>query len=148
MPLRDDTQLASSLTVRLPLLFVNGKAADDGDQAVRAVEQHDSGGRVLVVYDEMVIGEILDGVLSTAGYDVVCAVGGREALRLADDQAFDLVLLDINMPGIDGWEVLAELQQTQADLPVGMERGARRLIQKPFDSSALLLSVGEDIRAR
>ena len=74
------------------------------------------------------------------------------ALRLADDQVFDLVLFDI-----DSWEVLAELQRAHVDLPVitlsgyaenadAIERGAQRLIQKPFDSSALLIAVGEDIR--
>ncbi len=147
----------SKFAVRLPTPLFNGETADDGGHAIEAVQHPDPGGRVLVVDDEVVIGEILDGVLSAAGYEVVCAIGGREALRLANDQTFDLVLLDINMPGIDGWEVLAELRQTHTDLPVimvsgyahhadAMERGARRLIQKPFDSSAMLAAVGEEIR--
>ena len=95
-------------------------------------------GQVLVVDDEVMIGEILHGVLGLAGYDVVSALDGREALQVAADQSFDLVLLDINMSVIDGWTVLAELLQTDADLPVVMvsaftqqadatDRGARGL---------------------
>ncbi|HJM88458.1 MAG TPA: PAS domain S-box protein [Dehalococcoidia bacterium] len=148
----------SAFVVRFPTLSVDRRLPGDAERAGEVTEGRGAGARVLVVDDEVVIGEILDGVLGAEGYDVVCAVGGREGLRLADDQPFDLVLLDINMPGIDGWEVLAELHRKNADLPVIMvsgyaqqaeaeERGARALIQKPFDSSELLSAVSEHIHA-
>ncbi len=149
----------STFIVRLPVRVADTPGQDVGERQGSTDETTDTVGRVLVVDDEVIIGEILNSVLADAGYDVVAAVGGRRALTIAGSESFDLVLLDINMPGIDGWQVLDELLLSHPGLPVIMvsgyaqhaeatQRGARGLIQKPFDSSALLEAVNEHIRAR
>jgi CheY-like chemotaxis protein len=148
----------STFAARLPA-HVAEPLEPNGSVPTGAVDAETrSSGRVLIVDDEVVIGEIMHRVLGDAGYDVVCAFGGPEALRVAAGQPFDLVLLDVNMPGLDGWHVLDELLRSDAGLPVIMvsgyaqqaeaeERGARGLIQKPFESSVMLAAVSEHVRS-
>jgi len=103
-------------------------------------------GRILICEDEPDIVDILRCFLSDQGYDVSTASTGRGALeRFARDNP-DLVLLDILLPDIDGWEVLAEIRKT-SDRPVilltalgrvedkvyGLSLGADDYISKPFD---------------
>jgi DNA-binding response OmpR family regulator len=104
--------------------------------------------RVLVVDDQEDIREMARLVLSGAGYEVATASSGREALRLVRRSAFDLVLLDINMPEMDGWATLRLLRADDAldALPVamfsvksevrdkvaGLKDGAIDYITKPF----------------
>jgi len=113
--------------------------------------------RVLVVDDQKDIREMARLVLTGAGYDVVTASSGREGLRLASASTFDLVLLDINMPELDGWATLRLLRadETHDTLPVamfsvksevrdkvaGLQDGAIDYITKPFGVDELVSRV-------
>ncbi len=118
-----------------------------------------SGPRVLLVDDDREILEMTSLLLGGAGYAVTTAASGEEALYRVREEIPDLVLLDINMPGMDGWEVLRVLQEDEATagIPVVMfsvnfevreklralQQGALDYVTKPFDTEALLRRVGE-----
>src|SRR5690606_40945436 len=74
---------------------------------------------VLVVDDEKMIRSLLKMSLQRMGYDVTTADDGEQALALFQQHHFDLVLLDILMPGIDGFSVCSELRQI-SDVPIVM----------------------------
>ncbi|MBZ5638508.1 MAG: response regulator [Acidobacteriia bacterium] len=113
--------------------------------------------RILVVDDEPTIQEFAATALGAAAYEVACARTGLDALRLARREHFDLVLLDINMPEMDGWETLRLLKADEAirDLPVmmfsvkgeardkvhGLQEGAADYLTKPFGVDELLSRV-------
>lgn len=100
---------------------------------------------VLIVDDEKMIRSLLKMSLQRMGYEVTTADNGEEALRLFEQESFDLVLLDILMPGIDGFTVCTELRRI-SDVPIvmltalnrpddivrGLELGADNYITKPF----------------
>ncbi len=114
-------------------------------------------GRILVVDDDPAILDLAATVLETASYDVSSARSGFDALRIARRERFDLVLLDINMPEMDGWETLRLLKADDdiRRLPVimfsvkgevrdkihGMQEGAVDYLTKPFEVNELLLRV-------
>jgi CheY-like chemotaxis protein len=77
-------------------------------------------GRVLVVDDTPANIKLLDAVLSSQGYTVVPAESGTEALSLAEQDAPDIVLLDILMPGMDGVKVLRAIRALDPSIPVVM----------------------------
>lgn len=85
------------------------------------------GARLLVVDDDEANRQTLFDLLSPRGYDVTLAEDGARALDLAEQSGFDLVLLDITMPGIDGFEVLRRLRQSRGrnELPIIMATGRR-----------------------
>ncbi len=115
--------------------------------------------RVLLVDDDREILEMTSLLLGGAGYAVTTAGSGEEALYRVREEIPDLVLLDINMPGMDGWEVLRVLQEDEATAAVpvvmfsvnfevrerlrALQQGARDYVTKPFDTAALLRRVGE-----
>jgi signal transduction histidine kinase/CheY-like chemotaxis protein len=70
--------------------------------------------RVLVVDDERANRDLLRGVLEPVGFDVILAGGGQEALQLAEDAPPDLVLLDLMMPGVSGFDVVERLRDNAA----------------------------------
>jgi DNA-binding response OmpR family regulator len=101
--------------------------------------------RILVVDDEQSVGTLLSYPLRKDGYDVVRAGDGREALARFHEQAFDLVVLDVMLPQIDGLEVCRRLRERSAvpiimlsakseeiDKVLGLELGADDYITKPF----------------
>jgi DNA-binding response OmpR family regulator len=110
--------------------------------------------KILVVDDEDDILHFLDLVLREKGYDVATATGGQEALTKAQLERPDLVLLDIMMPQMDGWEVLKLLRvdEETASIPVamlsarteardrvqGLQEGAVDYICKPFSLQELI----------
>jgi DNA-binding response OmpR family regulator len=110
--------------------------------------------KILVVDDEDDILRFLELVLKEKGYDVVTAAGGHEALTQAQIERPDLVLLDIMMPQMDGWEVLKLLRvdEETSHIPVamlsarteakdrvqGLQEGAIDYICKPFSLQELL----------
>jgi DNA-binding NtrC family response regulator len=117
---------------------------------------------VLVVDDEVAIRETLAQILGYEDYRVRTAGSGPEALRLLEDQPADVVLLDIKMPEMDGFEVLARLQRDHADLPVvvisghgdiqtavqAVKQGAYDFLEKPLDRGRLLVTLQNCLRHR
>ncbi|HZM69231.1 MAG TPA: response regulator [Candidatus Cryosericum sp.] len=109
---------------------------------------------VMVVDDDPDILELSRLVLEGGGFRVVEAPSGAEALRMLDDERPDLILLDINMPGMDGWQVLRVLKvdERTSTIPValfsiksqvrdrvqGLQGGACDYIAKPFACEELL----------
>jgi len=123
----------------------------------RFLDRSGPGGRtggpvVLVVDDDAGLREFVRVHLELDGYDVREAASAEEALAAVDDHAPDLVLLDVVMPGVDGWQMLQEMQERHGSIPVIMfsgkvdestakeaeERGARGFVGKPFDPQELI----------
>jgi len=113
--------------------------------------------RILVVDDQEEIRDLVAAVLAGEGFEVVTAEDGRRALLTAFREPFDLVLLDINMPDMDGWETLRLLKADDGlrGTPVvmfsirgeirskvqGMQFGAIGYITKPFAVDELVAGV-------
>ena len=111
--------------------------------------------RLLVVDDEPTIRELLVGSLRFAGYDVLTAADGTEAVRITAGSRPDLILLDVMMPGRDGFEVLDLVRGTSPDIPVifltardevpdrvnGFALGADDYVSKPFNLDELLARI-------
>jgi two-component system, OmpR family, response regulator len=116
--------------------------------------------RLLVVDDEPDIVELLSASLRFAGYDVSPAANGKEALELAKSFRPDLVLLDVMMPGMDGFSVLTRLRSEGHRVPVlfltardatedkvrGLTTGADDYVTKPFSLSEVLARIGAILR--
>jgi two-component system copper resistance phosphate regulon response regulator CusR len=116
--------------------------------------------RLLVVEDEVKLAQYLHKGLSENGHVVDLAHDGIEGRRLATGGDYDLVLLDVMLPGVDGFGVLASMRQQGARLPVlmltardkvedrvrGLEGGADDYLVKPFAFSELLARVGALLR--
>ncbi|MCL4294115.1 MAG: response regulator [Anaerolineae bacterium] len=116
-----------------------------------------SAGHILIVDDQLSAREVLRGLLSGKGYQLVFASGGQEALIKASAQLPDLVLLDVMMPGMDGFEVCRRLRNDPAlaGLPIimvtslddqearlrGLELGVDDFLSKPFNPTELQLRV-------
>ena len=110
--------------------------------------------RILVVEDEQKTADYLQQGLNESGYVVDCAANGVDGLHLAGQHAYELVILDVNLPGKDGWQVLEELRRngTQrvmmltargrlADKIKGLDMGADDYLVKPFEFPELLARV-------
>jgi len=70
--------------------------------------------RILVVEDELKAAEYLHQGLTESGYIVDHAVNGADGLHLAQQQVYDLIILDVNLPELDGWSVLEQLRRTHS----------------------------------
>jgi two-component system copper resistance phosphate regulon response regulator CusR len=111
--------------------------------------------KILIVEDEPKTGTYLERGLTEAGFVVDCARDGRDGLHLALTKSYDLVLLDVMLPGMDGWEILREIRRAGRQAPVmylsardqvgdrvkGLELGADDYLVKPFSFSELLARV-------
>jgi two-component system alkaline phosphatase synthesis response regulator PhoP len=116
--------------------------------------------RILVVDDEPEIVRGLEDNLRFEGYETLSATNGADALVLAGREAPDLILLDIMMPKLSGWDVCRELRRTGIDVPVimltargeevdrvlGLELGADDYVTKPFSLRELLARVRAVLR--
>ena len=117
---------------------------------------------ILVVDDDATVTSVVKRGLAYEGYAVDTAATGMQALSLARDRAPDLVILDLMLPGLDGFEVLSRLRQADANLPVlmltardapadqvkGLERGADDYVVKPFTFAVLAARVKALLRRR
>tara|TARA_R110002094_G_scaffold146362_8_gene135518 strand:- start:593 stop:1291 length:699 start_codon:yes stop_codon:yes gene_type:complete len=118
--------------------------------------------RILFVEDDFTLRTALADALSGEGHGVTTAADGHEARALLRDRRFDLVVLDIMLPGPSGLELLRELRQRDGDTPVllltargeegdkvlGLELGADDYVTKPFSLRELLARVKAMLRRR
>jgi two-component system, NtrC family, response regulator len=110
---------------------------------------------ILIVDDEKNYLTILSAILEEEGFEVLTALGGREALEVHKSADLDLILTDMKMPGMDGIELLENIKDIDPDLPVimmtahgtvdkaveAMQKGAYTYILKPFDNERLIIYV-------
>jgi len=118
--------------------------------------------RILVIDDEESVRTIISKMLSQINYQVNVAKNGEEGIRLFRERNFDIVLTDLGMPGMSGWEVCKTIKKISPHLPVGMitgwgmlldqekidETGLDFIISKPFDFNQILRVVGETIESK
>jgi diguanylate cyclase (GGDEF)-like protein len=127
-------------------------------------DQGDPAALVLVAEDSLVVRTLLRRQLEHHGYRVVEAVDGEEALSVCREHGPDVILLDVEMPKLDGHGVLAALQRSPelADIPVvfltartttedvveGLRLGAHDYLRKPFEAAELLARVSAAVRVK
>lgn len=116
--------------------------------------------RILVAEDETSLNDLLQDALRMNGYETISAKHGLEALRLIREQKPDLVILDINMPQLDGFGVIEKLRNENNNVPVivltardqrddksiGFGLGADDFVTKPFGLEELLMRVAAVLR--
>jgi len=112
-------------------------------------------GHILIIDDDAILSELLAEHLEMAGYVIALASNGREGLRLANEIKPDLVVLDVMMPGMDGWEVCQRLRQgktapiimltakgQEVDKLRGFHLGVDAYVTKPFSFAELTARIG------
>jgi DNA-binding response OmpR family regulator len=116
--------------------------------------------RILIAEDEAGMASFLDKGLSSRGYAVKTVADGAEAMAIASDEDFDLLVLDLGLPDVDGLSVLRELRRRGERLPVlvltarddlsdkveGLDAGASDYVTKPFKLEELLARVRVQLR--
>jgi two-component system alkaline phosphatase synthesis response regulator PhoP len=111
--------------------------------------------RILLVEDEENIKDVIKLNLELEGYEIVATDNGKEALKLTKEQHFDLLILDVMLPEIDGYQICEQIRLTNRDVPIifltakdaaqdritGLKKGADDYLTKPFNLEELLLRV-------
>lgn len=111
--------------------------------------------RILLVDDEDSIRNLVKFNLEEEGYEVVTAIDGKKALQKYHDEHFDLLILDVMLPEVDGFSIAEQVRLTNLDIPIimltakdssqdrimGLRRGADDYLTKPFNLEELLLRV-------
>jgi signal transduction histidine kinase/CheY-like chemotaxis protein len=145
--------LGSTFTIRLPAqvrMEGPGSVPRESQRPVPAT-MRSAGSTVLVVDDDQSVRELTQRFLTREGFEVVTAAGGQEGLRLARELHPSAITLDVLMPDIDGWTILAAIKGDPelADIPVvlmsivdekhrGYSLGASEYIVKPVDRERLI----------
>jgi len=116
--------------------------------------------KILIIDDDPAFLNLVEQVLTQKGYEVLKASSGREGLRLIFDQRPDLVLLDVMIPGVDGWQVCSRIREI-SDIPIimitgrhkseedivrGLDYGADDYLTKPLGSRELVARVRAALR--
>lgn len=110
--------------------------------------------KVLVVEDELGIRQVIKDYLMMEGFEVLEAQNGKEAIGIIEKETFDLAILDVMLPYVDGWTLCRKVKE-KSDIPVlfltargeeydelmGFELGADDYIKKPFSPAVLLVRV-------
>lgn len=116
--------------------------------------------RILVVEDEIELNKIICRSLRERGYDVISATNGVEALSSTENTKFDMILTDIMMPRMDGFELADSIRLTDKEIPIvfmtakddkaskmlGYSIGVDDYIVKPFDIDILIMKIGAILR--
>lgn len=119
-------------------------------------------GRILVVDDEEIVREVVQTLLRKQGYDVFLAPTAEEALDLLEGSSFDVVLLDLMLPGVDGLEALRRMRERDPEQTIimmtafgsvetaveAMKMGAFHYLTKPFKNDEVLLLLGKALERR
>ena len=116
--------------------------------------------KILLVEDDLVLGESIEDLLTSEGFDTIWAKDGNEALELSYKKEFDLYLFDVDIPFINGFDLLKSLRKADDSTPcifitanidinslsVGFESGCDDYIKKPFDSDELIIRINTQIK--
>ena len=115
--------------------------------------------KVILIEDEVKLARFVELELRYEGYDVTVCHDGREGLQMVTDGNYDMILLDLMLPGMDGYQVCAEVRKTSKvpiimltakgetfDKVLGLELGADDYIVKPFDAKELVARVKAVLR--
>jgi DNA-binding response OmpR family regulator len=113
--------------------------------------------RILIIEDQMAVAMMMVYLLNRVGCDVTTAVNGVKGMRMAEDGDFDLITLDVDMPGMDGFEICSRLKKDvrlchtpivfvsgrlcDEDVRRGLELGAVDYIIKPFEVTDFIFRV-------
>ncbi|BBG66356.1 two-component response regulator [Hydrogenimonas sp.] len=117
-------------------------------------------GKILLLEDDRLFGETLVDFLEGEGYDVLHCIGAKEAIEATYGRKFDLYLLDVNVPDMNGFELLKQLRESGDETPAvyitsardkealveGFGSGADDYMKKPIDLDELLLRVEAQLR--
>jgi CheY-like chemotaxis protein/anti-sigma regulatory factor (Ser/Thr protein kinase) len=135
----------SMFTIMLPILVTPLEIRRQVELLLKA------DGIILIIDDDSVVRDLLKNKLTNMGYAVAVAASGKEGLRLAKKLRPDAIILDVKMPGIDGWNVLSTLKSNSllADIPVimasveeerqkGIALGAAEYLLKPVEHQQLV----------
>ena len=136
--------------------------SDSTSQELTLADKGGASGHILIVEDEPSTAEMLSAYFSSMGYEVTLAAWGQDAVRMAARSQPDLIILDIHLPDIDGYEVCLRLRgqtrtentpviflterRERADRLTGLELGAVDYITKPFDVQELRFRVRNALR--
>jgi DNA-binding response OmpR family regulator len=117
--------------------------------------------RILVIDDDVKLTQLIGSFLESKGFDVSIANSGQDGLRLVSEFDPDLVILDVMMPGMDGWTTCERLRKvsdvpiimltargTDLDIMRGVEKGVDDYIVKPFRVAQLLARIKSALRRR
>ncbi|UCD13876.1 MAG: response regulator [Thermoplasmatales archaeon] len=117
--------------------------------------------KIMVVDNEPDIVDLTRTVLELGGYNVIPSYSGEECLRKLEKETVDLVLLDIMMPGMSGWDVFNRIKKKRSDIKVAfmsvleisdkrkqvlLDEGLSDYIMKPFDKETLLKKVDDILK--
>jgi len=114
---------------------------------------------ILIIDDEEIIRMSCERALQASGFSTASAPGGTEGLAMLEKGKYDVVLLDLKMPDMDGMEVLNKIKSSWADVHVimisgystvdtavqALRRGAVNFIQKPFSPDTIISAINEVI---
>jgi CheY-like chemotaxis protein len=127
------------------------------DRSMKALSQ---GPRILLVDDNTVVRDMLVDLVASLGYRADAAASGAEALELFDRGQYGMVLTDLLMPGMNGWDLLAAVRQRDANMPVIVITGSPvggdpralqpgvAVVKKPVDVTTLDATIKQMLLAR
>ena len=117
--------------------------------------------KILLLEDDIILQEIIEEYLVENGFNVESFIDGQEALEAIDANSYDMLLLDVNVPSIDGFELLEYLREVKNSTPAiyitslsgiknlqkGFELGANDYLKKPFDLEELIIRINHHMQA-
>jgi len=146
----------TTFTIMLPI----GREEKD-ELVMPSLTRRTKEARILVIDDEESVRSVLSRILSQVNHQVTVAKDGEEGLQLFQEKEFDIVLTDLGMPDMSGWDVCKAIKKLRARVPVGMitgwgmeldqtkkeESGLDFVIPKPFDFHQILKVVDETMES-
>lgn len=117
---------------------------------------------ILLLEDDSILNEIIEEFLISLNYNVTTVIDGQDALELVYENSFELLILDVNVPSLNGFNLCKELKNSLIDIPtifitslhttedveIGFNSGADDYIKKPFDLSELKIRINNIKRLR
>ncbi len=128
----------------------------------RDLKKQSDNRNILVVDDDEVMRSVLKRILEAEGYSVILAEDGLQLSKILENTNLDLILLDVNLPWVNGYElcqivkdhsalkhvpvVMVSAQNSQEDIEKGFESGANDYVTKPFDVDFIMETISKTIR--